>query len=255
MSNWLWNVTPTPVANNIPNCVGGNVVTFGKFSSRHALRNQLANIAHVLLGEFCAAMQFTAVVAMSLSALAHHIRGVVFLGTKKQMRGVAARRIIAFVQHARFGVIGILWYRAVVEHPRESVRQSFGRALNNAIATLVATGLPLPTIVGSALAYFLPKAFFESRPLLNPYVVLVDESVRLSLDNSKTRITSFCHVRLLPAAAFTKTVGDFIKRELGLNQFWGMLRHVDYLLSGIGLIRGRVSRTLPGTFIAFTPSF
>src|SRR5262245_9558558 len=75
-----------------------NRVPSGKCANRLASGMGRANIDHLIPGEFCPTMIRAA--RMPTAALPLHVGNIVGLYTKKQMRRVAARRVIAMVHHS-----------------------------------------------------------------------------------------------------------------------------------------------------------
>jgi hypothetical protein len=86
-----------------------------------------------------------------------HVGGLL---TPKQMGGIAARRVVAFVQRPMLG----RWARLAVQYQRDVGRQHhLAVNLNVPIAAGNAASGPRPTIVGTAALNLRPKTIFRRR--------------------------------------------------------------------------------------------
>lgn len=172
----MLNVPPSCTMNDSPNGRRSYSKSSCNNSGLTAFRFQGDYSQNLFLSEFGHPATFTP--WRSKSFFGQHVLRVIRIGSEKQMRRVAARRIIALVQAAlRF------WYRSVFEYPRCSVRINplpIAASPNTTITILRSGSHPDPAaFIVSKNKHLLKKAFWKvGRQVLRGEVILgnVDHS-------------------------------------------------------------------------------
>lgn len=148
----------------------------------------------------------------------------------KEMSGIDARWIVAFVQniHARGD-------RAVMKLIGKAMGGNLQTAVHdlkrqNAIAKAVVVARPGPAFIIAALFYAFPKAIFDCFSWPDIVLMADDKSSGFALDVAPLRVCQFRNRRKSAAAAFAQ----FGVWKFGLGRLWGMLHGIDFLLLGIG---------------------
>jgi len=81
------------------NLSSADAIFYGNFSVWHIFIQQFANFSNLFLCKFRRWIEFT-LAALICAALSDHVRYIIALSSKKKMIGIAARRIVAFMQNA-----------------------------------------------------------------------------------------------------------------------------------------------------------
>lgn len=160
----------------------------------------------------------------------HHVVYVVGWSANEQMIRIDTKSHIALVADKH----------VILDRPEvQRIGKTMGKPplhadAGHAIAAGHFSTSPKPTTAGRLLVDVFPEAIKKWAAL----VMAVDKGNRFAFDPSV-----FCNALVgksgfLTAATFAIAGLDFVKRELELNWAWGILRHVDYLLLGIGQAGG-----------------
>lgn len=139
-----------------------------------------------------------------------HVLNIILLGSKKQVRWIAARRSIA-----RMANIHAWWNGNIMQ----LVTKAMGVDANapnrdRAISCLGQLSRPQPTTVGAILIDALPETFL-GRAICR-YVMGNNEGHRLSFEPTAIRPRHFCNIGLLTTTALTVTVGYFLSVHMSI---------------------------------------
>jgi len=188
---------------------------FGKSSDAYiGLCKQAAKLAHLGIGVARQTIRFALHLigrGRAIAAFRDHIIMIVFGCAKKQMSGIHTAWIVAFVQ-----AIKVVGKRAVGQSIREAMRPAHVLPVPKlAVAMIVGSGKPRPTIIRPALVHFCPKARRRCSSLF-PFVgVTHPVANRLTLDVTKPRIATEGDWGWLSTAAHAKAGGIQWPRRFG----------------------------------------
>jgi hypothetical protein len=210
-----------------------DIKLFGYDRLRDAVSIHAPNFNAINFSYLCAHIAFAC--QCYLSTLCYHIGIVISTCTDKEVGRIATRRVIAFManDHA-------FRNETNMNLVRESVRHMMGLPIvKDTVSFCRSVAAPFPAGIWFANRQASPKLHLNcARNNTMPL-----EIARGFTFAYAAALTCKCiNACLLPATAVAVAVRDFIKGKLGLDKLWGMLRHVDFLLLGIGQSRGRLQR-------------
>lgn len=217
-ARWLANMLPSFSFDNGIYVSLGDTKLNAEISSFDAKRGQATNFAHVRLLEFGRTLGFAYCSRNNTSPLCVHIGNIVGGCAKKQVRWIAARGIVAFMQN-----VEAVRNHANVNLPGKAVRES-GYAIHSqlSVTCVIPVALPFPTFALGGWRDIFPKSADE----IAAKVVVADEATRLAFAVTVGRVIPPGYFRALAASAMAIAVCDFVKRKLGLDKLWGRLLHV-----------------------------
>jgi hypothetical protein len=100
----LLNMRPSLAAGDALHVRNTNIKQLRDHPARHAIRSQLANFAHLIIGQLCIAVllalgNYIGVLLKGRALLCRHISHIVIMSPQKQMIGPNARMVIATMQN------------------------------------------------------------------------------------------------------------------------------------------------------------
>ena len=209
-----------------------NAVASSYLRLRHALLVQLSNLDNLLrreLGGWGA-----------IPTLLGHILHVVGLRTQKEMPGVDAKRVIAFVQNHQ-----VVRYGANGQFPTESGRVTPAGTDSSATckdgATFAGSTSPSPTVIRAALVYLLPKTVCNWTAAGMPDNVLNG----MAFDMTMHGVVIGRNLGFLAATTVAVTIGNIVRGIMGSHQKFTFWCHAA----------GRFQSSLRLFAFGFTPSF
>lgn len=140
---------------DLANVFFGGPIFGGKFTLKDSASGIAgANFRNLSIGQSCLAMG----IAMRMSTLAYHVIMVVLISAKKQMGRVHATRIVARMANQL-----AVWQCAICQLISYAMRlpSLVTTQFDLPVTLSVKRSLPFPTIIGTALVNFLPKAFCD----------------------------------------------------------------------------------------------
>lgn len=170
-------------------------------------------------GKYCTTNSF----ALWLSLLCASIRHVVDVSTEKQMDGIAARWIIAFVQNLK--AIGN-W--AICINVRNAMGSAFakkGAITNVSVPIPTLWPIPLPALVGAALINVRPKTIFprvfawQMSSNITLWLSSCRTSLRVTLRSNGCGLTTTAHTQARGIRGFGSEIR---KRSVSTNKTEGM---------------------------------
>lgn len=179
-----------------------------------------------MLGIGSVSLLFVVWRAAFCSAFGNHVLSIVFDGTKKQVIGIHAFWVIAFMADKHVG-----WNFTKVDFIRKAMYEFATINVHGSISCIGRVAAPhLPTLPFPArstknrvnravLVDLLPKAFFGWAA----GVMIVNKAHGLTLDVSPCAICRCGNGRKLPATTMTVTIWNFINREVHLQRIWGII--------------------------------
>lgn len=201
---------------NIDHCVSGDSVQPSKGSHcRVGIRKLFSPGAYLGIGEKCRRMIFAmlAVAWRQGTALSVGVEKIVGVGSKKEMRGVDAGRIIpawAIVadQHA-------VWNWPIVQFVRDAWRFSHTwlcarSCLQLTVPVTVLASSPQPAIVNVAPIHLLPESLYEGTHGPDLVVMSDDKANGMTFGMSQLGIASLGNWSRLTASTFTEFLGGFL---------------------------------------------
>jgi len=188
----------------------GYIEMVGDLLLGHACLRHLTDAYHVRLSQFRVGIGRT---YHRITALLDHVLNIVLDRTKKQVRGIAAWRIIAMMANDLIGRDGTM--REDIGGPMHA--DVLTLQLESSIAARISVALPLPTVIRAVLLYSPPKPLFRGRMLALGGIVAVDETLWLSFDIAQRGIVIWRNGRKLSTTAMAVTVGNIIRGMMGLH--------------------------------------
>lgn len=143
------NMLPPAARNYMVHGTGGNTMPSGDFALGQTPGDKASNVNHIGLGEFGAARALPGM----HPALSRCIKRVVLGCAQRQVGGIHTPGIITRVEN-----IEGPGRRAVLQLIRNAVGKFVTVADTNRAVSILKTGLPLPTLVGSASLHLLPES-------------------------------------------------------------------------------------------------
>jgi hypothetical protein len=193
----LGNMRPRTTVKNVSYVSPADPKLVGEFDLCRATLSELANGQNVRFGQFGPYMRFAAVIlVLSIPTFAASVLIVLTERAKKQMVGIHAGPIVAFVKN-----IQSFWDWTLVQFEAEAMggdHASIGGKLP--VSRIFLTSLPFPAFIGSTLIYLFPKAVHG----WTPRIVTTNKANRLAFDVAEFGIRDFGYWGGLTTATFAK---------------------------------------------------
>lgn len=201
---------PCQTANNLKDRKTRDGVPASKLANGNAFLVEAANVANILISELRAAVDRAEMAAKDHSPFGHRIAHVLFLGSGKQMGGIAASRIIA-VRAVVAGIqpIGDRVVCKLKSYAAGHKRAAFPISPDEEL-TIVRGGarrLPIPTSIGAAGAVnFRPEPFDFFRGKINAHFDLQRRVPRRGRSNVARLLVALILPQILPIYGKEATV-------------------------------------------------
>lgn len=171
-----------------------------------------------------------------MATLFCHIFHVLFVGTKKQMVGIDARRVIASVEHANAMIAVVFWYWAVMQLEGKTMSENptiwFSKN-HHSVTSGKSVSSPRPTFVWAKFINALPEIFFGREPRHKGVVVPADISHWLAFFPSLAGALMGRKFGLLSATTLTVAIGNIVRGIIGVH------RELTFLVSNPGALARR----------------
>lgn len=155
----LLNMVPSVSMNSIVNCCIGNLISFGQLRDMCSPKPKASAVDYFLVRQ----QRVPIALASRLSSFIHAILHIIFLGSKKQMSGIAAWRIVAFMKHPKAILNGTM-----CDHPCRSmgkyihlIHPDYPISTNRR-----SFNIPIPTCFGTASLNVPPKPLAQAGNLV-----------------------------------------------------------------------------------------
>jgi hypothetical protein len=203
------DMSPSLAMNYMVNSTHCSTVQIAQCRDSHSLFIKFTNFRNLLIGKLGIALGFAA----RLAILAHHIRTIVELSAKKEMRGIATRRVIAPVTNNKTVGDG-----AIANFVAKSMRYiSLLAEHKNSIAARRST-LPQPTVILVADLDFAPEGIFNGVCRHSMSEMPIDELEGFALYLSAFGPVSLGNLGFLATTAMAITEGNVVRGIMGLHK-------------------------------------
>lgn len=173
----------------------------------------LAYLRNLSGGKFYAWCAFPA----CLSILRNLIYHVVCVRAKKEVRGIAAGRVVAAMKHSH-SLRNVAMRYFISGAVSTNIRAVLARHLYSAVTFGFLVALPLPTVIRAKNTNARPQTFRQWLGRLIAKLMTGDESDWFALDMAESLAVLLSQVGFLSATAVAITVRDFVR---------GMILHVN----------------------------
>lgn len=211
----LLDMFPSYTVYHFEDCRYRNAELFGYVFASRTARAKLADLPDSIGGKFCLRVPFP----LAASTLICHIFHVLFVSIYKDMVGIAARWIVAFVTR-----LLTVWDWAMFQLVSEAVSKNsalaaifFAAYYEYTIPISEFSGIPQPTLIGAANINFFPESFSDGAARSEIVMVALDEAEGLPFDISFLGIALPRDRRKPSATTFAITIRDFLRGIIGVH--------------------------------------